>query len=353
MLKKKEDKQKKSCLNKIINNPTIENMEEANNRVDFLDTGCVTLNLASSQKGKDGGWARGRVVNLVGDNSSGKCVKNCYVITEKGIQKIDDMLNEDGYFNFKTKIASFKNEIKETSHIYKELADETIRIKTKYGFEIEGTPEHPIMLWCPTTFTFELKPLDEVKEGDIIVIQKGMCMFPEYPYRFKLNSEYQKNISGFNAIQWELPKTMNESLATLLGYFVADGIFTNNAITISNSKNYNKENILNCLSALDIHINSVERGINISRTEFRNFVFNLFGKPEDFTARFKFVPKCILQSTKQHQVSFLKALIDCDSWCDTNKHNLEYYTASKELAKQVQLMLLNFGIFFIIIRKIQ
>jgi len=41
-------------------------------RVEFLGSGCTTLNLALSGKGKAGGWARGRVVNIVGDGSSGK-----------------------------------------------------------------------------------------------------------------------------------------------------------------------------------------------------------------------------------------------------------------------------------------
>jgi RecA/RadA recombinase len=43
-----------------------------NERVEFLSTGCIELNLALSQKAKDGGWGRGRIVNIVGDGSSGK-----------------------------------------------------------------------------------------------------------------------------------------------------------------------------------------------------------------------------------------------------------------------------------------
>jgi len=42
------------------------------NPVDFLNTGSTLLNLAASQKGADGGWARGRIVNIVGDGGSGK-----------------------------------------------------------------------------------------------------------------------------------------------------------------------------------------------------------------------------------------------------------------------------------------
>ncbi len=41
-------------------------------RVEFLNTGSILLNLASSQKARSGGWARGRVINLVGDGSTGK-----------------------------------------------------------------------------------------------------------------------------------------------------------------------------------------------------------------------------------------------------------------------------------------
>lgn len=40
--------------------------------VDFLHSGSTMLNLALSNKGKDGGWARGRVVNPVGFGAAGK-----------------------------------------------------------------------------------------------------------------------------------------------------------------------------------------------------------------------------------------------------------------------------------------
>lgn len=41
-------------------------------KVEFLNSNATRLNLALSGKGKDGGWARGRVNNIVGDGSSGK-----------------------------------------------------------------------------------------------------------------------------------------------------------------------------------------------------------------------------------------------------------------------------------------
>lgn len=41
-------------------------------RTEFISTGSTLLNLALSQKGVNGGFARNRIVNIVGDGSSGK-----------------------------------------------------------------------------------------------------------------------------------------------------------------------------------------------------------------------------------------------------------------------------------------
>ena len=40
--------------------------------VEFLNSGDITLNLALSGRGRDGGWPRGRISNAVGDGSTGK-----------------------------------------------------------------------------------------------------------------------------------------------------------------------------------------------------------------------------------------------------------------------------------------
>lgn len=42
--------------------------------VEFINTGSTVLNLAASGFGKNGGWARARVVNIVGDESTGKTI---------------------------------------------------------------------------------------------------------------------------------------------------------------------------------------------------------------------------------------------------------------------------------------
>ena len=63
---------KTSLRESLRGGPSFLPKRKENNKVDFFHSGSIILNLAASQKAKNGGWARGRVINLVGDGSSGK-----------------------------------------------------------------------------------------------------------------------------------------------------------------------------------------------------------------------------------------------------------------------------------------
>lgn len=305
----------------------------------FISSGSWMLNLALTNN-IDYGYPIGRVINGIGSYSTGKCIKNSYVLTENGMIKIDNLLKKEGLYEYNIKVASFKNEIKDTSFIYKEKVNKTIKIKTKFGFEIEGTEEHPIMIFDSTNHIFKMRKLKNINEDDWVVIQKGMNFFPKNEYTFT-SSELNYYSNSVHANLWEAPEKMTKELARLIGYFVADGNFVNNSICISNTKKY----ILNDIQFITKTLNLPYGGNRyISGIEFKTFLHNLFNNPEHFRAKHKFVPDCILQSTKEHQAEFIKALMDCDSSYD-NKTDFEYSTASKKLASQIQLMFLNFGIF--------
>lgn len=57
---------------KEVEEETARSIVSENTRVEFLTTGSTVLNLVLSGLGRKGGIARGRVINLVGDGSSGK-----------------------------------------------------------------------------------------------------------------------------------------------------------------------------------------------------------------------------------------------------------------------------------------
>lgn len=62
--------------------------------VEFLTSGSTILNLALSGKGRHGGWARGRIINIVGDGSSGKTLLSleaCAYAFYQGGHKASDL----------------------------------------------------------------------------------------------------------------------------------------------------------------------------------------------------------------------------------------------------------------------
>lgn len=63
---------KRNLKKKSLRKTLTEEPAEENKRIDYINTGAILLNLAASQKSRRGGWARGRIINPVGDGSSGK-----------------------------------------------------------------------------------------------------------------------------------------------------------------------------------------------------------------------------------------------------------------------------------------
>ncbi len=289
----------------------------------LISSGCSLLNLALSND-PNYGYRAGRIVNIVGDKSSGKCTKNAYILNDNGISHLDTQFAtlEEGTSEFKQKLVVNKNEKAISTHGYKEKVKKTIKITTRHGYEIECTPNHPILTFS-SDCKEELKQAKNCKENTIAIIEKGTNHF------------------GDNG-------KCDENLSFLLGIIVANGINPKyGRIDISTSKEYLHKKIQEVTSNLGYKaiIHKDKKGIGIYNKEFSLYIWEtFFNKKEDFTARVKFVPQQILSSPRNVQIYFLRGLIDCDSFCNIKNNYLEYYTASELLAKQVHLMLLNLGI---------
>src|SRR5215211_5903348 len=122
-------------------------------------------------------FENGEIVRVItGPNMSGKCVTGDTLIwTGNGLQAIGSLKPEGstvGEFTpFMISVES-KDGKKSTSHFYNGGRQSTIRIRTQLGYEIEGTPEHP--LWVRTSNEIECwKPLAELREGDTAIIVAG------------------------------------------------------------------------------------------------------------------------------------------------------------------------------------
>lgn len=307
--------------------------------IDYIPSGCTLLDCVLG-----GGWPLGRISNIVGDFSTGKCVKNGYILTKYGMQDISKWsLNQNGSFTLNLELGVSHGNSVIASHFYEEQATNLIKITTHAGFTIEATPNHPILVWTKDCKTV-MKRMGSIEENDVAVIATSPQFFTE---------EYFDLTQFYHAVREDtpqnkkitLPTTLTEDLAQIFGYIVADGVLVKNAAGIQISNTSKRQWMTN-------HINHTlkQYGLNLSKNHwicskrFYDLVFTAFGSPTHFTARYKYVPDCILQSPASVQAAFLRGLIDCDGWFN-NKTYLDFYTASEQLANQVQLMLLNFGIF--------
>jgi len=296
--------------------------------------------------GEGYGYPGGKIINLVGDKSSGKCIRNAIILTDNGIEKIDDIGSTFGYGEsvYRTNVSVDQNKRDVTDKFWKENVTKTIKIRTQNGFSIEGTPDHKIMIYTRNN-EFVMKSLSSLKDGDLCVLSRGTERYGSIrsfsDYRKQERSKFANNYKII-----KIPEKLNEEIALLLGYYVADGSRTNNFISISSTKDYCRENVKKIIhdnffiDAVDIY-----DGVTIKSIEFVEFLNYLLDNPSEYTARYKYVPSCILSSTKEIQTSFLQGLLDNDSYYKDGSHTLNYYTASEKLADQVHLMLFNMGIF--------
>ncbi len=95
---------KRKRRNKLEKIPTVE----------FLHTGSHLLNLAVSGKANNGGWARGRIINIVGDGSTGKtllaleaCADAIHYLKDKTSQLFPKIKNLNIVYNNKEGFMDF------------------------------------------------------------------------------------------------------------------------------------------------------------------------------------------------------------------------------------------------------
>lgn len=316
--------------------------------VKFISSGCKMFDLALG-----GGWARGRIANIVGDSSTGKCIRNAYVISDCGYERLDDFgMREDvdyGTTKFDVNLALNSGKRVAATHFWKEKVCETFKIVTRHGYSIEGTGDHKVMVWTKDC-AFEMKRLSDLRVDDVCVISKSPQNDKTLPIPV-LGYQHIANKHAVSLKKIKIPYKMTEDLAELLGFYVADGCTANRGILFNNAKPWFRTRFLRNMKSVfaltpeDIRYKE-ENGSGtfwVNRTQLFDFFNHLFdGEIKALTARYKYIPKCIMSSPKNVQAAFLRGLIDCDS--EYQPGGVIYSTASKKLAEQVHLLLLNFGI---------
>jgi len=315
-----------------------------------------------------------------------QCVSgDTLIFTEKGIIPIRDVVqcNEETVLN--KKIQLYGNTGKAiTSHVMCSGEKESIKITTKFGFDLVGTRDHKILTMSSEN-NIEYKELNSLKEGDWVYIQKGQNYFgnlKNFEFNYNYWDEYKGNkekeikceICGkfFKLINedhlhthkitlhqykeryaktplytfnfWrkcnrykdvKVPKKMSKELARLLGYLVAEGNVTEKTqISISNTNKEILNDIKYCIKKCFPDVKYIyEKSTSISKFKATKKCFSIIICSKKVRKFLEFIgidyvnsykkeiPWCILQSPKEIVKEFLKAYFDGDGCVEPGDKN--------------------------------
>lgn len=284
---------------------------------------------------------RAHQVFICGKRGGGKCLHGDTMITleDGSLVKIRELEenNQDIYaLNSDLKI---KQSAK--SHFYKRDVNKLLKIKLRTGKELKLTPEHPLLTvkgWMP------------VEKLDI-----------------------SSRIATPRIVESFGDESLTEAETKILAYLTAEGHLSNNFILFSNQDekivNDFKSAIYNFDDTLQIKqhkedcyrivqnnkriIESAERNeigqftnrtLFDSKSSLRKWLdkLNIYGK----LAHERVLPDSIFKLPKNKTALFLNRLFSCDGtiWNENSYWKIGYSSSSKELANQVNHLLLKFGI---------
>ena len=287
--------------------------------------------------------ARAHVVLVSGKRGSGKCLHGDTLIP----------LN-DGYLKSIKEIANDNNPIyclneqlkvipADKSEFFEREVDKISYIKLRSGREIKLTPEHPLLTikgW---------KQAQELNIGSRIATERKIECFGK--------------------------EEMLEHEVKLLAYLIAEGHLSNGFVLFANMDKDIVKEFTDCINLFDnnlrIDIHSKPGCFRVSQREKKYIIkkikrnskgqfidnnisyekssinkwlrnLNLYGK----LSKEKFIPECIFKLPKQQLAIFLNRLFSCDGsiYFSHNYYEIAYASSSEELIRQVQHLLLRFGI---------
>jgi intein/homing endonuclease len=221
-------------------------------------------------------------------------------------------------------------------------------ISTKKGYGLAGTLGHKVLSIDSNSDLVDVK-LRDLKVGDFLAIKKGFNYFGDDD---KL-PDFTEFESTWRDGDCSIPNTLTEDMSYWLGLLVGDGCVS----ISSDSRKYRVDFVNEDKQLLDFFGNYLRDEFSLSTAvdcrNRKNNVYEIQCFSRKLTAyllkcgvtstkaRDKCVPAVIKKASKNCVASFISGLMDTDG---TASCEVSLSTSSIKLAKEVQSILLNFGI---------
>ena len=207
---------------------------------------------------------------------------------------------------------------------------ETIKIKTLMGYELECTPMHRVMVqgreWARAA---------ELEVGDLIPVQ--------FDNNYFVGCDDISDIDLESRGKWQRPDNITEELAYIIGLFIAEGSYSYNKLVIYNTEDEVISSLLNNTLGLNfIHEPQFQR-ISLCCKRFIELLIKL-GFGETTRAYTKSIPQRLTRLSKNVMSSMLRGVFDSDGHSSRHNGCVGYTSTSKTLIDQLRVILLNYGL---------
>ncbi|MBA3321727.1 MAG: PhoH family protein [Pyrinomonadaceae bacterium] len=286
------------------------------------------------------------VVFGVGVAGTGKCIAgDSLVLTGRGMIEIETLgagVGDDKYVTTDIAVSGLAG-VEAASHIYSGGESDTLRVTTRFGFSIETTPEHPLLV-LNADGALKWRPAEQLRRGDVLALQRGQRMFgQDSSVAFK----YQPNGPADRSSKPVGLDRIDEPFAYMMGVLTGDGCLTfRNRVILSSADASIVSAFHEMASRLGLHAfrNGGDRRYDhiIASSRLYQLLAHLglsMGK-----AGTKRIPRSILCAPETIVASYLRGLFDADGTVEKRDGVVSLSSVSEKLIKQAQIVLLNFGI---------
>lgn len=281
----------------------------------------------------------------------GKCVTGDTILfTNEGMKEIGSFFDyikpeSDYYTSPNISLLNRYGKFEDVSTGVANGLKKTKKLITEEGYEIQTSTNHPLLIMSADGDIAWIDSKD-IQKGDYIVINRNNDVWgQEIKLAFNMDTfmDNLSNSSKSKIIKCNTPSTLTEGMALILGYLTGDGTMTQDNFVVFTTKD--KDMLHNYKSFIENEI-----GLNVKQRSEIDFVvngqyfreyLNQIGLKK-VNAFNKEIPKIIMNAPKNIVSAFVRGLFDTDG--GVSGSYLEFCTASEKLSKQLQTVLLNFGI---------
>jgi DNA gyrase subunit A len=258
------------------------------------------------------------------------------VATPHGTMKIEDLVGHTAPNSEREALFEVLDRLGrpvQVSKVFHSGEHPTLRLRTREGFEVTGTHNHPLLCLVDMVGVPLLmwKLLEEVKSGERVLVN-----------RTTRQTDY--GVTG---------EERNEAL--LLGAFVAEGWIGEGRAGFNNTDREYFDEVLAAFDAVVggrryVYERVIKSGSTLWELDVQGLEDVLQSPLAELAGRSsaeKCVPEAVWRGTLEFKRVFLKALFEGDgssSLLPRKSIQISYSTCSEQLAKDVQLLLLEFGV---------